>query len=56
MDVYMGHCDMGPTRDPLGEPDLPLISSFIKNFFFHLNFTDAYQFRPIGFILMKFWY
>ena len=35
MDVHMGHFDMGPTWDPLGEPDLLPISSFMKNLFFH---------------------
>ena len=38
MDVQMGHFDMGPTWDPLGEPDLLLISSFMKILFFSLNF------------------
>ena len=35
MDVHMGHFDMGPTWDQLGEPDLLLIPSFMKNNFCH---------------------
>ena len=38
MDVHMGHFDMGPIWDPSGEPDLLLISSFIKNMHFYLFF------------------
>ena len=30
MDVHMGHFDIGPTWDPLGEPDLLLISFFTE--------------------------
>ena len=50
----MGHYDMGPIWDPPREPDLLLISSFIKNLYFYLILTDAYQMRPIGFISMIF--
>ena len=54
MDVHMGHFDMGPIWDPPGQPDFLLISSFIKNLYFNLIFTDAYQTRPIDFISMTF--
>ena len=54
MDVHMGHFDMGPIWDPPGEPDILLILLVIKNLYFYLIFTDAYQTRPIDFISMKF--
>ena len=50
----MGHFDMGPIWDPPGDPDLLLISLFIKNLYFYGIFTDAYQMRPIDLISMKF--
>ena len=51
----MGHFDMGPIWDPLGEPDLLLISSFMKNLFFHRcipNETHSFYLNDI-LVLMK---